>query len=210
MQNLEKYKSNRSKHVKQLQVIFAADYDEEVISQMYIFGQNVAKQQYSELEKRAESIQNDNQLSEDEKSSFIDYLTDENHENNQTVELISEMQIVALFKSAEIAIKKMMKYSGLFTEKELKSAYMFTKLTEAAKNKLALDINTLNGYAAFDELRLINNAIKHSGLVSDDLAKYPNWKKGAKIGAFHESYQRLYQDVRKFVFDFRDKILTKL
>lgn len=210
MQNFNEYKKDSGKRLKQLQVSLSADYDEEVISQMYVFGQNAAKQQYSELEKRAKKIENDNQLSNDEMILLIDCLSDENHENKQTVELISEMQIVALFKSAEIAIKKMMKYSGLFTDKELRNAYMFTKLTEAVKNKLGLDLNTLNGYAAFDELRLINNGIKHSGLVSDDLAKYPNWRKGAKIGAFHENYQRLYQDVRKFVFDFRDKILTKL
>lgn len=77
-------------------------------------------------------------------------------------------------------------------------------------NKLGLDLNTLKGYASFDELRLINNGIKHSGLVSDDLAKYPNWKKGAKIVGFDESYQRVKNDVREFVFDFRDKVLDKI
>lgn len=41
---------------------------------------------------------------------------------------------------------------------------------------------TLPGYAAVRELRLVNNAIKHEGIVSDVLAKeYPKWILGAPL-----------------------------
>ncbi|MFA0373068.1 hypothetical protein AB4511_26130, partial [Vibrio sp. 10N.222.54.F6] len=87
---------------------------------------------------------------------IIDTYSDDHYLSRQTVELAEEMQIVALYKSVEISIKDMLKYSGLFTNKQLDSFYRIGALKkEVSKKVCALD--GLKNYKSYDELRCINN-----------------------------------------------------
>ena len=126
-----------------------------------------------------------------------------------TTELAGGMMIVALFKTVEISIKKMAKGSGLFTQKQISSFFRVKELMSEMKNKVC-DITTLPNFAEYDELRCINNSIKHNGVVDKELAKYPNWIVGQKLENLHQHYYRLRNDVDNFVTGLQAAILNKI
>ena len=63
--------------------------------------------------------------------------------------------------------------------------------------RFGVDIKTLPGWDAVDEVRLVNNAIKHAGRVSDELAKgYPKqWAAGQPLGDLAGTYARLRPNI---------------
>jgi hypothetical protein len=210
MSSFDEYKKNSKRNSKKLLVNISARYDEELIDKMYEFAQHGALQNKAELQKRFDSIEIDDQINDAIKTDLQDNLVEENYQNELAVELVSEMLVVALYKTVEISIKNMMKVSELFSEKELKNTFRFEQLTQAIKHKLGVDLKTLNNFSEFNELRLINNCIKHSGFVSPDLANYPDWNKGEKIQNTYVHFQRINQVIRNFVNDFKESILKNI
>ena len=103
----------------------------------------------------------------------------------------------------------MAKASELFTIDQLKTFFRISKLEEHLKNQVC-DIRTLSQYQAFNELRLINNAIKHSGIINKELATYPGFKKGQKLTELHKHYYRLRDDVDSFLIELQKKILSRI
>ncbi|MEZ8798373.1 hypothetical protein OA7_0017870 [Vibrio cyclitrophicus 1F53] len=209
MSAFEKMKSNQLESLKVLQIKFSADYDEEVIDAMYYAALSAKSNLEQYLSKKVEEVESDEELSENEKYFIIDTYSDDHYLSRQTVELAEEMQIVALYKSVEISIKDMLKYSGLFTNKQLDSFYRIGALKkEVSKKVCALD--GLKNYKSYDELRCINNCIKHSGRVNKELSKFSGWNVGDKIVKTNDHYTRLKDDVRGFVFNLRDELLSKI
>jgi hypothetical protein len=95
---------------------------------------------------------------------------------SETRKLASELCIVALYKQIEIHTKRVVKRN--FPSINGKALSDITKLREA----LPFTIECLPNFAAFDELRLINNSIKHVGKVSAQLArKFPVWQAGNEL-----------------------------
>lgn len=59
------------------------------------------------------------------------------------------------------------------------------------KNK-ALSLEDVPHYRAIDELRLLNNAIKHEGVVTQELSKaFTRWKMGSPLNGLDKAYERL-------------------
>jgi hypothetical protein len=139
----------------------------------------------------------------------IDSLSDEFYLREKTTELAGELQILALYKTVEISIKGMLKCSELFTENQILSCHKIGMLKDVMSKKVC-DIETLAGYSAFDELRCINNCVKHSGKVNKQLAKFSKWTAGELLKNLHHDYGRLRDDVHEFIFEIRDKVLGKL
>lgn len=116
-------------------------------------------------------------------------------------ELGYELSIIALYKKVEGHV-------GRFLHKRLPSAAgknlsYFAQLCAA----LPFDIKTVEGFAGFNELRLLNNAIKHGGVVSDELAKnFPSWKEGEKLTGLDEAFDRLLPEVKRYVADLVEKV----
>ncbi len=76
--------------------------------------------------------------------------------------------------------------------------------------KKGCDIKTLAGYSEFDELRLINNCIKHNGVVDKKLSGYSNWNEGDKLSKLYFSYNRLKNGVNDFILAVRDQVLIRI
>lgn len=105
-------------------------------------------------------------------------IADEVAELDQVEALATQLQVVALYSQVELITKK-----GLMTldpKLDPKSLYKIKEVIKVLKKK-GVVATKLKGYAAMDETRELNNCVKHSGTVSDDLARYPGWIKGAKI-----------------------------
>ena len=55
----------------------------------------------------------------------------------------------------------------------------------------ARDQRLFASLTAFDELRRLNNTVKHNGTVNTELATYPGWTQGEPLGVFSDAYPRL-------------------
>jgi len=128
---------------------------------------------------------------------FQSYLEDEFFCLGEVKTLGYELCIVALYKQVELHTKQVVKRN--FPSVDEKALFNFAKLKAA----LPFKIIKLKNYAAVNELRLINNAIKHEGHVSKELAKYyPIWKAGEKLDGLEFAFNRLSPLLQKYVEEF--------
>ncbi|MCD9530071.1 hypothetical protein [Photobacterium carnosum] len=194
---------------RKLRVTICTQHYDEVIEGVYLSVVEAKNNLLEEISRQAVKIENDANLSDDEKHYLIDSLSDEHFLSEKTTELAGEMLIVAFYKTIEIEIKDMMKFSELFTVQELLSLYRIRELKRHVASKIT-DIEQLDGFTQYDELRCINNCIKHSGKVNNELAAYPNWTEGNKLESLEDSYWRLKDDVNGFISRFKDEVLAAI
>lgn len=116
----------------------------------------------------------------------------------EVAQLCAELTVVALFRQVELHLKHV-------TAKMLPSVNA-AKFSNVQTLLLSLPfVSTLPDFAAFDELRLLNNCIKHQGTVSQALAqKFPAWKLHAELSGLDAAYDRLLPSIKRFVSDFVD------
>ena len=144
--------------------------------------------QHQNLVADTENIQADPALDEADKD-WLEHLHEDDHYFLEEAEKLSaELAIVALYKKIEITTKSAVLIA--YPDIPSKDLFQIKKLKKALKAK-KIDIHQLSHYASMDEIRCLNNAIKHSGLVGGELAMYPAWKKGASLSDLHSAYQRL-------------------
>jgi hypothetical protein len=133
--------------------------------------------------------------------SYKDHLADLLWSANNVRLLGNELTIIALYKKVERQIGRIVK-KRLGISSDINLAY-FEKL----RNVLPFEIKGIEGFVDFNELRLINNAIKHEGKVSRQLAnEYPSWKYGELFSSLDDAYRRLLPGVKRFVADLVDKL----
>ena len=98
-----------------------------------------------------------------------------------------ELIIIGLYKQCELYLKSAI---------ELK----FPNKSKTKKGKLAELNSTLDEYHAINELRLINNCIKHQGKVSQSLSsEYSFWVLGDDLGDLAVVYNRLKNKVLSYI-----------
>lgn len=126
--------------------------------------------------------------------SYQGMLDDEIFMLEEVKKLADELSITALYKHIELHIKRV-------TKRHLPSI-SDASLSDMGKLKKALPFNIENvtEYSSFNELRLINNSIKHAGEVSKQLAStFPNWVEGEKLSNLNDAYERLLPGIRKYI-----------
>ncbi|WP_141676958.1 MULTISPECIES: hypothetical protein [unclassified Aliivibrio] len=180
----------------------------DVIDEMYSAGINKKENIAYEISERIRTLSSQKEISDEELQEEVNFLS-ENDPSDEIIELIEEMQIVSLYKSVEITIIKMLNISGLLPDKEQDFKFSITKLENFYKHH-DLNIKELEGFSAFDELRLINNCVKHSGRVNKPLSKYPHWNLEDKVTNCSAAYDRLKQDVQKFVLALGDALHNQI
>lgn len=180
---------------------------------------NEISQQYHELDY-------DDELSEDNKHDIQENLIDQVEALKDVVNLTYELAIIALYKKVEITTKKAIKI--LDPNIEQKNLYRIDFLKQQLKNQ-GINIATFTNYKAMNELRILNNCIKHSGLVNNELAEYNGWIEGKslnhiekiersngdvdirKLNDIQSAYERLNplcQDYLKvLILEFKNKVL---
>jgi hypothetical protein len=68
-----------------------------------------------------------------------------------------------------------------------------------------VDIERIPHYRAANELRLLNNAIKHAGHVTAELAnEYPRWRQRQQLADLGAAYERLKGCVPSYIFRFAE------
>lgn len=195
--------------LKRMQVRMASEYDKEVFDGIYRAASDYRQSAEKYTAQRAGEIAADPSLTQDEKNEMLYYMEDDGYFEEKTEELAAELTIIALYKTIEISIKDMMRHSGLFTDAEIRNCYKTKELKRVFRKKVCA-INKLNGFNEYDELRCINNEIKHSARVGRELAKFPYWKKGDKLKVPIDVYKRLEPEVSQFIKEVSDNICNKI
>ena len=112
-----------------------------------------------------------------------------------------ELSIVALYKKVESKTGRIVK--RLIPAASHKNLSYFKQLCEV----LPFDIKMVNGFASFNELRLLNNSIKHGEVVSQELAdNFPSWVVGAELKGLDSAFARILPGVEAYVSDFVEKV----
>lgn len=124
---------------------------------------------------------------------YKDHLVDLMINASNMKSLSDELIILALFKSVEVKISKVI--DKRFDNNGMKR--FIGKLNLITRHE---KVETLAGYDAYNELRLINNAIKHEEMVSNELATaYSSWIEGEEFKGIDTAYNRLLPQVKYFV-----------
>ncbi|MDX2371038.1 MAG: hypothetical protein QNK36_21980 [Colwellia sp.] len=98
-----------------------------------------------------------------------------------------ELVIVGLYKHSELHLKSSV-------------SLLLPNISSAKSKDYALLQSKLDDYQAIDELRLINNSIKHQGKVSPQLANsYSSWVLGDDLGDLSNVYERLKYKVKNYI-----------
>ncbi len=77
-----------------------------------------------------------------------------------------EMKVVYLFKSLEVIMKRMIHLA--YPKARTKDFYHWDNMKTFVKSN-EIDISVLDGYNECIEVRRVNNAIKHNGIINDDI-----------------------------------------
>ena len=157
------------------------------------------------LEKKIQDLSAEEFQSPDDFEQYKDHLSEIYMEEEETKTLGDELVIIALYKRIEIHTKKLVK-------NYIKSANPanVSYFDEFKKMLLPIDISTITKFNSFNELRLINNSIKHEGVVSKQLAtNFPIWKEGAPLTDLNITFTRLHPEIKEYIYDLATKLQSK-
>jgi hypothetical protein len=131
----------------------------------------------------------------------------------ENCEDIAQLRCVDLYRSVEALLNYPLQLQKQIVDSKRAGAKRrhFSRLEEIEKellNKCGISISALVGYSAIDEIRTVNNCIKHGGRVSNVLSK----KCGNKYGVEGEpiSYvEASIEDLRNQVVPFFEQLANE-
>lgn len=139
-----------------------------------------------------------------EEDEGIENYADEMIDLSEIRELALELWILGLYRLVELRSKDALRWQ--LSESTVKSAYKSDKLKKVLLDELGIDVTSVPGYVALDELRLVSNDLKHEGEVSAGLAaKYPSWKPG-EFKQLDLAYDRLRPGIREYLVALAERI----
>ncbi|MGN8545426.1 hypothetical protein ACQPTN_10995 [Bradyrhizobium sp. 13971] len=141
-------------------------------------------------------------------ASMQEFLADQAHELDTVSRLADELSIVALYRIVEINTSRMVAHEfGLAAKRD--AAYL-PRLKNLLFTRKGLVLDTVPHYRAINELRLLNNAIKHAGVVTDELANgYSRWHKGDELKGLDKAYMRLRPKVPIYILRLAQRMKLK-
>jgi hypothetical protein len=165
-------------------------FDHDVIDRLLEGIASHAVSERKNLSTQANEIAKATDVSSDDKFFLQDALSDEVYFLEEVEKLSNELAIIALYKKMEITTKRAV--SIAFPKVPTHSLFKVNHLKKSLLRQ-GVDITSLAHYRAMDEVRCLNNSIKHDGTVGTELAAYPAWKKkkGQPLMNLDVAYMRL-------------------
>jgi hypothetical protein len=122
--------------------------------------------------------------------------------------ILSNFIIVATYSFYEQGLKTIMLNSKIFNETQIKNCFKNENiLTLFNKKEFIENMKDNDDYKKVNEIRCLNNAIKHSGVVSDELHEAnPKWVIGKKIKNTYEDFYRLKEGIEDLLTELFSKI----
>jgi hypothetical protein len=133
-----------------------------------------------------------------------EFLADDLYELDAISDLADQLAIVALHRVVENNTGRILAHK--FGAAAGRNASYIGRL-HAFLTRHGIDIGFVPHYRAVNELRLLNNAIKHAGHVTAELAnEYPRWKQGRELAGLGTAYERLRGRVPSYIFHFAERV----
>jgi hypothetical protein len=128
---------------------------------------------------------------------YADYLGDEDYAEALTVDLGDELAMIALYRVVELNSLKALQFRY---GTKAKSLYRFDALEPRLRADLNLELSSLSGSTSVNEIRLINNAIKHENKATAALATaFTAWTEDAELHELDKVFKRLSPDVPNYL-----------
>ena len=185
---------------KELVLNWEKRFDREVIDRFRDGLSSFAKNREAEIGAEYDNEELANREDGFEHQLYLSFLEDEASYLSDIIELGDELSIIALYKKIELTRKRILKRSYSTLDERQLSYFNYLK------DNVPFDITQIDGAIGVDELRLINNAIKHQGKVSTKLASYNSWIKGKELSGLGEAYKRLAPESEKYIASLVDAI----
>lgn len=118
--------------------------------------------------------------------------------------LHSDLVIIALWRCVELCRKRVIEHTlGSILAK---SAYINKSFIKSLE-KISIIESDLVAYQSINELRCLNNSIKHNGTVGKELAYFPRWQahEGEELPILTHLYKDFRSDVELYVLDLVSK-----
>jgi hypothetical protein len=132
-----------------------------------------------------------------------EFLADQVAELDMVSQLADQLSIVALYRVVELTTARMIAHE--FGKRAAENASDIGKV-RALLQQNGVDLTAVPHYRAIDELRLLNNAIKHEGHVTKTLARYSRWKEGDELIGLDKAYTRLRPQVPAYIFRLAERL----
>jgi len=143
----------------------------------------------------------------------IDSLIDEDKQLKEVKDISRKLAVVGLYMSVKTFTKKIMKflYHNLdekTREKKLRSLHKWSVLRKELNDLCGLDFSAISEYSVIDELRCLNNVIKHGSYVDKELSAFLSWKNdvGKEIDAGKIELEKFYILIPKYIHDMVERI----
>lgn len=199
------------KMVRKARVQMYSQLDSGKLRELLLLSKAYKNYAMDKIDKRMKDLEESSSLEQEVKEDLV-YLLSENVSDTQEISKIGEeLAIIGLYKSQEIAIKIAAKASGLFSDKQIDEFYCTKKFNKHLKS-IGIDVTLIADFKKFNELKLLNNCLKHSGIVDKKLAiaRPERWKEGRVITDVTKDFDYLIVPsinfVREFGYQLRKKI----
>jgi len=207
--SIDREKMNRS--FKKALVKINTDLEPDTLYELLLLSRSYKNNFINEAERKLKRIEKDLNLDIEEKNRLIEGLSDDVSMANEISLLGEELAIIGLYKTIEIAIKRACKLSGKFNDEEIYEMYITKKLIKNFNN-IKIDIKIIDGFTSFEELKLLNNSLKHEGTINKNLLKInPKiGKEGEKIKNSAEHFNRLLYPSIKFLKELGGRLILTI
>ncbi len=145
--------------------------------------------------------------------THMDCLNEDILQLKEVEDISKKLAVVGLYMVVETFTKQIMKcfYQDL-DEKMKKEKLHILHKWGVLKDKLnvlcGLDLSEVSEFSVIDELRCLNNVIKHGGYVDEKLAAFLTWKDdiGKEIYVDKIELEKFYISIPKYIHDMAEKI----
>jgi len=143
--------------------------------------------------------------------SYLDSIYDDFMQASLIENMLKLLIVVRLYIIVELTTKHVLKWLIQDIKKEnkdqlIRKASKWESLKKIYK-KYGVNLNDISEFNVINELRCLNNAIKHGGYVGEQLTQFPIWKNELKkeINVDKIDLERFYNSIPKFIFDLVEK-----
>lgn len=131
--------------------------------------------------------------------------------SHATQDVLSHSIIVAAFSFYEKALKNLLYLSDKLTEQELRNCYRYDTLKKVLIEKFSISYEALTDFPQIEELRCLNNAIKHNGSVGSELiASNSKWILDKEIKNTFGEFIRLKESPTNLLIEIGSMIKSKI
>ncbi|WP_154845760.1 hypothetical protein [Pseudomonas fluorescens] len=170
----------------------------DVIDEFQVHLDSAWSQSEARLRKEYEGLSADGFDNELDMEDYRSFLEDDFYQLGEVKKLGQALALSGLYRQFETQVIRVLG-STFPNMGKAKKANILRGISEPE-----IDCSKLVGFAAVDELRLLNNIIKHAGSkASAELAtKYPNWVENTELADLDKAYARLKPLVKQYTHAF--------